>query len=245
MKSHRFDMVYLIVGSLAAWEVTSLLVGGTLTPPLETLARAGSLVVSKPFWIQAEATAHTLFFACAIVFGGGLAAGSLIGSSRLASDVVEPILTPMYAIPKIALYPIILLIFGLSPLATIVFAAIHGIFPVMIFTIAGLRKIKPIYVHTARVMRLTRFRTIVSVLLPAALPEIVAGLRVGFATTLFGALIAELFASTGGLGFMLIRATDNHNMTDVMAITVLLFVFAILANSLISRLEVHVRHSKL
>lgn len=245
MKSRRFDMVYLIVGFLAVWEVTSLLVGGTLTPPVETLVRAGSLVASKPFWIQAASTGHTLLFACAIVFGGGLAAGSLIGSSRLASDVVEPILTPMYAVPKIALYPIILLIFGLSPLATIVFAAIHGIFPVMIFTIAGIRKIKPIYVQTARVMRLTRLRAIVSVLLPAAMPEIIAGLRVGFATTLFGALIAELFASSGGLGFMLIRATDNHNMTDVMAITVLLFVFAIVANSLISRLEAHVRHSKI
>jgi NitT/TauT family transport system permease protein len=246
LKSRRFDTLFLALAFLALWEVASLAIGAeTLTPPVATLARAGALLGTASLWAQAASTARTLFFACAIVFGGGLAAGCLIGSSRLASDVVEPVLTPLYAIPKIALYPIILLIFGLSPLATVVFAAIHGIFPVMIFTIGGIRKIKPIYVQTAKVLRLTRARTITSILMPAAMPEIVAGLRVGFATTLFGALIAELFASSGGLGFLLIRATDAHNMTDVMAITILLFVFAIAANGLITWLETHVRHGKI
>jgi NitT/TauT family transport system permease protein len=246
VKSRHFDTLLLALGFLVVWEIASLVIGaGILTPPIETLMRAGALAATKPLWMEAASTAHTLLFACAIVFGGGLAAGCLIGSSRLASDVVEPILTPLYAIPKIALYPIILLIFGLSPTATIVFAAIHGVFPMMIFTIGGIRKIKPIYVQAARAMRLTRGRTIVSILVPAAMPEIVTGLRVGFATTLFGALIAELFASSGGLGFMLIRATDAHNMTDVMAITILLFVFAIAANGLITWLENHVRHDKI
>lgn len=243
LRSQRFDTAFVLLGFLIVWEVASLIIGkGILSSPAATLIRAGSLVAGKTLWVQAASTGHTLLLACAIVFGVGLSMGCLVGASRLASDVVEPVLAPMYAIPKIALYPIILLVFGLTPAATIVFAALHGIFPVMIFTIGGIRKIKPIYLQTARVMRLTTRRTIVSILAPAAMPEIVAGLRVGFATTLFGALIAELFASTGGIGFMLIRATDAHNMTDVMAITLLLFVFAIAANGLITWLESRVRH---
>ncbi len=241
----RLDTAWLILGLLIAWEALSLAIGrGLLVGPIETLLRAGALLFTASLWSQAAATAYTLLLACLLVFVAGLGAGCLIGSSRLASDVVEPMLAPVYAIPKIALYPIILLIFGLSPMATIVFAAIHGIFPVMIFTIGGIRKIRPIYVQAARAMRLSRGQTIRAILVPAAIPEIVTGLRIGFATTLFGALIAELFASTGGLGFMLIRATDAHDMTDVMAITILLFVFAVAANALISRVETHVRHGR-
>jgi NitT/TauT family transport system permease protein len=241
--SRRADTALLVFCFLLCWEIASLVIrGGLLVSPVATLGRAVVLLQTGALWSQAAATLHTLLFACLIVAVLGLGLGCLIGSSRLAAMVVEPLLAPLYAIPKIALYPIILLIFGLSPLATIVFAAIHGIFPVLMFTIGGIRKIKPVHLATARVARFSRMQTILSVLLPAALPEILTGLRIGFATTLFGALIAELFASTGGLGFMLIRATDAHDMTSVMAITVLLFVFAVAANGAISRLETHVRH---
>lgn len=241
--ARRGDTALLVLAFLLCWEVVSLAVGGDLlASPIATLRRALALLGTDALWSQAAATLHTLLLACLLVAVLGLCLGCLIGSSRLAAATIEPLLAPLYAIPKIALYPVILLIFGLSPLATIVFAAIHGIFPVMIFTIGGIRKIRPIHIATARVARLTRMQTILSVLLPAALPEIVTGLRIGFATTLFGALIAELFASTGGLGFMLIRATDAHDMTTVMAITVLLFVFAVAVNGAISRLEAHVRH---
>lgn len=243
--SRRFDTALLGIGFLVVWEIASLIIGpGILSPPIETLLRALSLVGTWGLWVQAASTGKTLALAFATVIVAGLAGGCLIGSSRLAAEVVEPVLAPIYAIPKIALYPIILLVFGLSPMATIVFATIHGIFPVMIFTIGGIRKIRPIYRQTAAVLHLPRWRTILYVLVPAALPDIVAGLRIGFATTLFGALIAELFASTGGLGFMLIRATNAHDMTDVMAITILLFVFATAANGLITRLEAHVRHGR-
>jgi NitT/TauT family transport system permease protein len=245
LETTRLDTAWLILFFLIVWEALSLAIGrGLLVSPVETLIRAGGLLFTSGFWSQAAATLRTLVLACLLVFAVGLGAGCLIGSSRLASDVVEPLLVPIYAIPKIALYPIILLIFGLSPMATIVFAAIHGIFPVMIFTIGGIRNIRPIYIHAARAMRLSRAQTIRGVLVPAAIPQIVTGLRIGFATTLFGALIAELFASTGGLGFMLIRATDAHDMASVMAITVLLFVFAVAANALISRAEIYVRHGR-
>jgi NitT/TauT family transport system permease protein len=77
--------------------------------------------------------------------------------------------------------------------------------------------------------------------LPAALPEIVTGLRIGFATTLLGTLMGELFASSEGIGFMLIRAMDIHNVPDIMALTLLLFVVATAANMVILAVEERVR----
>ncbi len=169
----RLDTALLVLVFLVCWELVAVLVGqDILTPPLTTLQRAVSLLSTEALWRQAASTGRTLLFACAIVLVGGLATGCLIGSSRLASLVVEPLLAPMYAIPKIALYPIILLIFGLSPLATIVFAALHGIFPVLIFTIGGIRKVRPIYLQTARVLRLTPLRRISSIRLSGGMKSV-------------------------------------------------------------------------
>jgi NitT/TauT family transport system permease protein len=86
-------------------------------------------------------------------------------------------------------------------------------------------------------MRLTRLAQARTILFPAALPEIVTGLRIGFSTTLLGTLIGELFASNQGLGFMLIRAMDAHNVPDIMALTLLLFLIATGANTIILAIE--------
>jgi NitT/TauT family transport system permease protein len=79
---------------------------------------------------------------------------------------------------------------------------------------------------------------------PAALPEILTGIRIGFAVTLLGTLIAELFASTSGIGSLLIRATETHNVVDILALTMLLFAFAAAVNGLLHLAENRVqRHA--
>ena len=79
-------------------------------------------------------------------------------------------------------------------------------------------------------------------LAPAAFPEILSGVRIGIAVTLLGILIAELFASSSGIGFALIRATDIHDVVDIFALTLLLFLFAVAINSLLHVAERRVRH---
>ena len=102
----------------------------------------------------------------------------------------------------------------------------------------------PALLKTARVMRLKPLEAIRTVFLPAALPEIITGLRIGFATTLLGTLIGELFASDRGVGFILIRAMEAHKVTDIMALTVLLFAFAAGANAILLAIEHRVhRHA--
>ena len=71
---------------------------------------------------------------------------------------------------------------------------------------AAIRNISPVYLKSARTMKLSNWQTIVTVLFPATLPEVVAGLRIGFTVTLLGVLLAEMFASKQGLGFLIINA---------------------------------------
>jgi NitT/TauT family transport system permease protein len=232
------DYAYLFAALLAVWLVMYRWAGPeALSSPLQTFARAGELLSDRQFWGHAAATGIAFAYGCLIALIGGLAIGLAIGAHRLARDTGEPILTAVYSIPKITLYPVILLIFGLGVSAKVAFGALHGLFPVALFTIGALKNTNPTLIKTARVLRLSAIATARTILLPAALPEIVTGLRIGFSSTLLGTLIGELFASDRGLGFILIRAMDANRVPDIMALTLILFAFASTANILLLALE--------
>ena len=138
--------------------------------------------------------------ALAIAVAVGLAIGFWLGFHRLSGEVFEPMLVAVYSIPKITLYPILLLAFGLGMSAKIAFGAIHGIIPVALFTINAVRNIEPILIKTGRALKLGPAEMVRSILFPAALPEIFTGLRVGFSLTLIGTLLGEMFAVRGASG---------------------------------------------
>jgi NitT/TauT family transport system permease protein len=237
------DVVALVVGLFLAWQLISLAVGPYIvSSPAATVVRAVELLQSASFWGHAASTGTAFALACIIAVAAGLLAGLWLGLRRFAGDVADPILGTLYSIPKITLYPIILLVFGLSLSATVAFGVIHGIFPVAIFTMNGLRNVAPVHRKTARMLRLSPVATVATILVPAALPEILTGVRIGFAVTLLGTLIAELFASTSGIGFALLRATEIHNVVDILALTMLLFAFAATANALLHAVERKMQH---
>jgi len=242
MKGARYDAALLVAGFLACWQIVFRLTGpDVVSSPLATLTRAATLLHSGNFWHDAAGTGVAFAYACIIGILGGLVLGLALGLNRFVGDVADPILGSIYSIPKITLYPIILLIFGLSLAAKVAFGVIHGIFPVAIFTMNAVRNVAPVHRRTAKALRLTPFATVATVLAPAALPEILAGIRIGIAVTLLGILIAELFAASSGIGFALIRATDVHNVVDIFALTLLVFLFAVAVNALFHATERRVR----
>jgi len=242
VKARAIDAALLAAGFLAGWQLLYWLVGAdVVSSPLATLSRAVTLLQSQNFWHDVAGTGLAFAYACLIGVLGGLVLGLLLGLNRFVSDVADPILGSIYSIPKITLYPIILLIFGLSLAAKVAFGVIHGIFPVAIFTMNAVRNVAPVHRRTAKALRLSPFATVATVLAPAALPEILAGVRIGIAVTLLGILIAELFAASSGLGFALIRATDVHNVVDTFALTLLVFLFAVAVNALLHATERRVR----
>jgi NitT/TauT family transport system permease protein len=242
MRARGIDAALLAAGFLACWQIVYWLAGAdVVSSPFATLARATALLHSGNFWHDAAGTGLAFAYACVIGILGGLVLGLLLGLNRFVGDVADPILGSIYAIPKITLYPIILLIFGLSLAAKVAFGVIHGIFPVAIFTMNAVRNVAPVHRRTAKALRLTPFATVATVLAPAALPEILAGIRIGIAVTLLGILIAELFAASSGIGFALIRATDLHNVVDIFALTLLVFLFAVAINALLRATERRVR----
>jgi len=242
MRPRTCDALLLAIGFLACWQLLYMLAGpDVVSAPLDTLLRTVALLRTEDFWRDAGSTGAAFAYACAIGVAGGLVFGLVVGLSRFAAEVADPILGTVYSIPKITLYPIILLIFGLSPAAQIAFGVIHGIFPVAIFTMNAVRNVAPVHRRTAKALRLSPWATIATVLAPAAIPEILSGVRIGIAVTLLGILIAELFASSSGIGYALIRATERHDVVDIFALTLLLFLFAVAINGLLQAGERRVR----
>lgn len=232
------NTIVLIVGLLIFWELMYFVVGDVaMRSPWQTLQATQGLLVSDWFWPNVDSTMRAFAAALAIAIVLGLLIGFVLGLHRLSAEAMEPMLVALYSIPKITLYPIILLVFGLGMSAKVAFGAIHGIIPVALFTLAAVRGIRPIYVKTGRVLHLSRVEMVRTILFPAAVPEIFTGLRVGFSLTLIGTVLGEMFASQHGLGHLLMNAIGLYNVDVIMSVTFLLVVFAALFNGILLEID--------
>jgi NitT/TauT family transport system permease protein len=232
------DTVVLVGASAVLWALAARWVGPqVLTGPVETISYLGGLFADPEFRASVWETTMAFSLALAIAWASGLAIGMMLGAHRLTGEVAEPILTALYSIPKITLYPVILLFFGLGMPARVAFGAIHGIVPVALFTMAAVRGVRPVYFRTARSLRLGPLATARHVILPACLPGIVSGLRIGFSLTLLGTLIGEMFASQRGLGHMVIRAMETNDVRLLIALALFLVIVATGAGALLLAID--------
>jgi NitT/TauT family transport system permease protein len=232
------DTLVILFALLVAWELLHKIAGETALPaPLPTLVYLLHNLTTPRFLANLTTTALELGYALILSYGIGLAIGVWMGAHRLSGAVGEPILVSLYSLPKITLYPVVLLMFGLGISGKVAFGALHGILPVALLTMGAIRTIPHVYLRSARTMQLSPWQTIAHVLLPAALPEIFTGLRIGFTVTLLGVLLGEMFASKEGLGSMIMNAVQLLQGEEMMMVAIVLFAFAAIANGLLLWIE--------
>jgi NitT/TauT family transport system permease protein len=232
------DTLLIVIVMVLVWQALHQIAGSTALPaPLPTMTYLMHAVASPRFAENATTTALELAYALVLAYAIGLAIGVWMGAHRLSGVVGEPILVALYSLPKITLYPVVLLIFGLGISGKVAFGALHGILPVALLTMGAIRAIPPVYLRSARSLRLSPWQTIATVLLPATLPEIFTGLRIGFTVTLLGVLLGEMFASKSGLGFLIINDMSLAQSEDMVTVAIILFAFAAIANALLLWIE--------
>jgi NitT/TauT family transport system permease protein len=232
------DTLIIAIILLLFWQGLHQIVGDTALPgPGPTLAYLVKFVPTARFVESAWATLEAFLYALVLSYALGLTFGVWMGLHRLSGAVGEPILISLYTLPKLTLYPVVLLIFGLSTSGRVTFGAMHGVLPVALLTMNAIRNIPPVYLKAARTMHLSKWQLMTTVLLPATLPEVVTGLRIGFTLTLLGVLLAEMFAAKAGLGFLIINAMQLLQAQEMVSVAVVLFVFAAVANALLLWME--------
>ncbi len=241
----RQSLPPIVVGLvlLGCWQLVHRLAGSdTVTSPAATLAFLARMMGTARFWQDVGETGLAFLWALLLSIAFGTALGVVLGLSRPAGEVLEPILVSFYALPKVTLYPLVLLAFGLGMSARVAFGVMHGLVPITLLTRNAISQLNPVYWRTARVMRLGRADTICRIMLPAIVPDLVASIRIGFSLCLLGVLIGEMFASKRGLGFAAMNAMGLGDIRTILAIGVFVAAFAIAANTLLLAVERAVRN---
>ncbi len=216
---------------LVIWQGLHWALGaGVLASPKNVCAALAETLTHAGFWEHASATLRALAAASVLSLLGGISLGVLLGIALTAGAVFEPILVSFYALPKVTLYPLILLTFGLGLSAKVAFGVLHGLIPVCLMTMNGVRQMPRAYLRSARVLQLTPMQTTLHIVMPAVLPTILSSVRLGFSLSLLGVLIGEMFAAKAGLGFLIMNAIAMNDMATLLALTFLLFAFAIFVN---------------
>ena len=152
-------------------------------------------------WVTLYEVAVAMLFAC----GGGILIGALVGGLALLRTLFLPVFSSLYAVPIVILYPIFTAWLGIGSESKIAFAAAYGFFPVMLSTAAGIRTIDPQYILAARSMGATLSQQITRVVIPASIPTVLTGLRLGGALTIIGVVVAEMLTSAAGIGYLVTR----------------------------------------
>lgn len=224
----RIAVVLVLIGS---WQLLHLAVGERA---VASPAHAGAaLAANLGAWASDISTtlgALLLSFAIAALFG--TAAGLAIGMSDYWTRALNPLLLVAYSIPKVTLYPVFLLVFGLTLQGRIAFAVLHGILPIIIICVEAGRTLPGVYTKVAHSLRLTRRQKILQVYLPALRPQVVVALRLGFSLCFLGLLLAEMFASYHGLGARLLHYTTLQQSDQVLGVISLVVFTAFLGTFL-------------
>jgi len=189
---------------LALWHLASIPAGKLLLPsPLDVVpafideVRSGQLLTATLSSLQVFALGHAL----AIV--SGVARGVLMGGMPRVGETLEIYVNALNATPRVAFIPFIILWFGLGTPAKIVVVWFQAVMPIVINTYAGVQNTDPDLLEAARSFGARRGQMFRFIMLPAALPYIVTGLRLGGANAMVGTVIAELYTALSGLGYLI------------------------------------------
>jgi NitT/TauT family transport system permease protein len=233
-----------IVGLLIAWEAFARFASVSpilIAPPSAVLLQLTRIIADAStvpdFYAHVVVTVRELIVAYAITAVAGVCLGLIFTGSKVIGDAFEPILLTLYAIPKVILYPLIVLVLGVGLAPKIVFGVMLGIFVVIFNTAAGVRQVEPNYVRLANALGYGRPQIFFKVILPAAAPTILAGLRLGFGYTIIGVLTAELLVVNAGLGFLIDWASSNFLTPELYALIIVALGIGVIGNGLFGLLE--------
>jgi len=230
-----FVVGLVVLWYLAAtrWGVSSILLPNPITVArdLWEILRTGEYVDDL------RVTLTELAAAFAISATSGVVLGYLISRSTYRIRVFEPLFAAIYSVPIILFLPLYVLFFGLGPPSKIALGATISFFPVVLNTIAGFGYVDRLLITAARSMGASDYQLFRFVLLPAALPVILTGMRMGFTVALLSIIGSETIASLAGLGHRIVHLAEAMEMARMFAYIAFVVAIAAFLNVVVSTLE--------
>ncbi|MEV8610522.1 ABC transporter permease [Amycolatopsis sp. NPDC051373] len=210
--------------------------------PTRIVSSEIDLFGSGDIWPALGATGLELLWGLLITFVVGIPVGLVLGRSKILHDMTEPMVNILYSVPYVMFLPIIIFWFGIGDVSRILVIIWAAILPLIINITAGVRNLDSDYTRVATVFCTPRLRFFYAIALPATLPYILAGVRLAVGRALVGAIVAELFLASQGLGYFVQTQTSNFNMDNAMAGIIILAVVALLLNGAVRMIERRFTH---
>jgi len=229
----------LVLGALV-WEAAAR--SGAFSPlVVPSIARIG-----RELWwlvVRPESLADAWFslqraiggFALAAVVG--VALGVLMGRSSIAAACLGPIFSGTYPIPKIALFPVFIYLFGIGSLSKVVLIFLECLYPIVVTTYAGSRAVNRVLLWSAANMGASRVRILWRVVVPAAAPFIFAGFRVALPIAMIVVIITEMISSADGLGYLAMYSLASFKTDRMLAVVVMIAFIGVALDWLVTLLR--------
>lgn len=224
---------------LGLWEVAArmgLIDARFFPPPSSIVHTFGALVASGELWTNLVASLRRLFLG--MLLGGvpALFLGLAMGISKPLRAAIDPLISATYPIPKSAILPLVLLIFGLGEMSKVVMVALGAFYPILINTVMGVANIDKIYLDVGHNYRASRWQVFRTIALPGALPSIMAGVKLAMGMGLILIAISEMVAASDGIGYMIWNAwqvlTVDTMYVGLLVIALLGFVFSVILDEI-------------
>jgi NitT/TauT family transport system permease protein len=159
-------------------------------------------------------------FALAAVVG--VAIGILMGRSALAAALLDPLFSGTYAVPKLALFPIFIFVFGIGSLSKVALVSLECLYPIVIITYQGARNVSSVLIWSAQNMGASRARIFGRIVIPATVPFIFAGFRVALPVAMIVVIITEMITSADGLGYRVIYSLSSLQTDRMLAVVLVI-----------------------
>jgi sulfonate transport system permease protein len=207
---------WFFIALLVVWWFVSLNSTSTFFPPLREIVET-----FYELWIVGDASTTVVSSLAHFAIGytisgvGGIVIGVLLWKLPRVSTAVSPLLYFIYVLPAVAILPAVAALMGYGTEMKVTIIVLAAIWPTLLNTLDGMRSIDPVRLDTAKVLHMSGFRTVRSVVFPNALPQIMAGLRNSLQVAVIMMVVSELIASTSGIGFFILDAQHRFAITEM------------------------------
>jgi ABC-type nitrate/sulfonate/bicarbonate transport system permease component len=203
---------------LAVWEAASR--AGLLDPlfassPSLIAAKFAEMVGDGSLWPHVSATAWVMAAGFGLALVVGVPLGLLMGRSELINATLEPFIAALYASPQVAFLPLLIIWLGIGFGSKVALVFVGSVIIMIINTETGVAQVDPRLIETARSFTASERQVLTKIVLPAALPFILAGMRLAIGRALVMVVVAEIYASNRGLGYLIFQAGGLYDTAQV------------------------------
>lgn len=212
-----------VLALVAAWEAYSRISENRLVPNVSLIWNAlREVATSGDLWFHGRLTLFRSTTGLAIALFLGVSFGFALGTNKWFRAAFAPLFSATYPAPKLALYPVFILLFGLGGTSKILLVAVECFYPVVFNVAAGAQSISRDFMWHARNVEASAFRKVKDLIFPSTLPATLTGLRIAAPLMLVVEVVTEMIGESRGLGFMIMDARSRFDPPTVFAVIVVL-----------------------